>query len=86
MARSSAASASEEEEMKNAYPIMLFDRNIIDVWPFTCFVQPFVLGSDQGVSDGIHGSIFDIYLPPPTSCSTMASTAAAPPGWASWPT
>merc|ERR1712137_1443436 len=66
----------EEEEMKIAYPNMLFDRNIIDGRAMMCSVLTLSIGNNQGMGDVEYGKIYDIYFPPmylrlfdgPSSC------------------
>merc|ERR1711979_108114 len=66
----------DEEEMKIAYPIMLFDRNITDGRAMMCSILTLTIGHGQGMGDVEYGKIYDIYFPPkylrlfdgPSSC------------------
>jgi ribulose 1,5-bisphosphate carboxylase large subunit-like protein len=53
----------ENEEMKIAYPTMLFDRNITDRPAMMCNVLTLSIGNNQGMGD-VDGKIYDIYFPP----------------------
>merc|ERR1719333_2114539 len=55
----------EEEEMKIAYPTMLFDRNITDGRAMMCSILTLTIGNNQGMGDVEYGKIYDIYFPPP---------------------
>ena len=54
----------ENEEMKIAYPNLLFDRNIIDGRAMMCSVLTLTIGNNQGMGDVEYGKIYDIYFPP----------------------
>jgi len=54
----------DNEEMKIAYPNMLFDRNIIDGRAMMCSVLTLTIGNNQGMGDVEYGKIYDIYFPP----------------------
>merc|ERR1712224_617821 len=53
------------EEMKIAYPTMLFDHNIIDGRGMMCSFLTLTIGNNQGMGDVEYGKIYDFYLPPP---------------------
>ena len=52
------------EEMKIAYPTMLFDRNITDGRAMMCSILTLTIGNNQGMGDVEYGKIYDIYFPP----------------------
>ena len=54
----------ENEEMKIAYPNLLFDRNIIDGRGMMCSVLTLTIGNNQGMGDVEYGKIYDIYCHP----------------------
>ena len=54
----------DNEEMKIAYPTLLFDRNIIDGRAMMCSVLTLTIGNNQGMGDVEYGKIYDIYFPP----------------------
>jgi ribulose-bisphosphate carboxylase large chain len=54
----------DNEEMKIAYPTLLFDRNIIDGRAMMCSVLTLSIGNNQGMGDVEYGKIYDIYFPP----------------------
>merc|ERR1712151_960392 len=54
----------EEEEMKIAYPTLLFDRNIIDGRAMMCSFLTLTIGNNQGMGDVEYGKIYDFYFPP----------------------
>merc|ERR1712232_1136963 len=54
----------ENEEMKIAYPVLLFDRNITDGRAMMCSVLTLTIGNNQGMGDVKYGKIYDIYFPP----------------------
>merc|ERR1712127_423388 len=58
----------EEEEMKIAYPTMLFDRNITDGRAMMCSILTLTIGNNQGMGDVEYGKIYDIYFPPAYLC------------------
>ena len=51
----------DEEEMKIAYPTMLFDRNITDGRAMMCSILTLTIGNNQGMGDVEYGKIYDIY-------------------------
>merc|ERR1719428_1006342 len=53
------------EEMKIAYPTMLFDHNIIDGRGMMCSFLTLTIGNNQGMGDVEYGKIYDFYFPPP---------------------
>eukprot|EP00420_Gonyaulax_spinifera_P036434 CAMPEP_0197870484 /NCGR_PEP_ID=MMETSP1439-20131203/1168_1 /TAXON_ID=66791 /ORGANISM="Gonyaulax spinifera, Strain CCMP409" /LENGTH=309 /DNA_ID=CAMNT_0043489379 /DNA_START=49 /DNA_END=974 /DNA_ORIENTATION=+ len=54
----------EDEVMKIAYPVALFDRNITDGRAMMCSVLTLSIGNNQGMGDVDYGKIYDIYFPP----------------------
>merc|ERR1711972_16897 len=54
----------EAEEMKIAYPTLLFDRNITDGRAMMCSFLTLSIGNNQGMGDVDYGKIYDFYLPP----------------------
>merc|ERR1719323_1702664 len=54
----------EEEEMKIAYPVLLFDRNITDGRGMMCSFLTLAIGNNQGMGDVEYGKIYDFYFPP----------------------
>ena len=54
----------DNEEMKIAYPTLLFDRNIIDGRGMMCSFLTLAIGNNQGMGDVEYGKIYDFYLPP----------------------
>ncbi|CAE8723897.1 unnamed protein product, partial [Polarella glacialis] len=54
----------DNEEMKIAYPTLLFDRNITDGRAMMCSVLTLSIGNNQGMGDVEYGKIYDIYFPP----------------------
>eukprot|EP00445_Apocalathium_hangoei_P036994 CAMPEP_0203959432 /NCGR_PEP_ID=MMETSP0359-20131031/90480_1 /ASSEMBLY_ACC=CAM_ASM_000338 /TAXON_ID=268821 /ORGANISM="Scrippsiella Hangoei, Strain SHTV-5" /LENGTH=280 /DNA_ID=CAMNT_0050893499 /DNA_START=47 /DNA_END=885 /DNA_ORIENTATION=+ len=54
----------EEEEMKIAYPTLLFDRNITDGRAMMCSFLTLAIGNNQGMGDVEYGKIYDFYFPP----------------------
>merc|ERR1711972_828221 len=54
----------EEEEMKIAYPNLLFDRNITDGRGMMCSFLTLAIGNNQGMGDVEYGKIYDFYFPP----------------------
>merc|ERR1712178_519779 len=54
----------ENEEMKIAYPNMLFDRNITDGRAMMCSFLTLAIGNNQGMGDVEYGKIYDFYFPP----------------------
>ncbi|CAJ1394659.1 unnamed protein product [Effrenium voratum] len=54
----------DNEEMKIAYPNLLFDRNIIDGRGMMCSFLTLAIGNNQGMGDVEYGKIYDFYLPP----------------------
>ena len=51
------------EDMRIAYPIDLFDRNITDGRMMMVSVLTLIIGNNQGMGDIEHGKIHDIYFP-----------------------
>ena len=49
----------EEEEMKTAYPNMLFDRNIYDGRAMMCAILTLTIRNNQGMGDVEYGMIYD---------------------------
>eukprot|EP00434_Breviolum_minutum_P045988 symbB.v1.2.041361.t1/scaffold8099.1/size15294/4 len=54
----------DNEEMKIAYPTLLFDRNITDGRGMMCSFLTLAIGNNQGMGDVEYGKIYDFYLPP----------------------
>merc|ERR1711977_589944 len=54
----------ENEEMKIAYPTMLFDLNITDGRAMLCSFLTLTIGNNQGMGDVEYGKIYDFYFPP----------------------
>merc|ERR1711972_105989 len=54
----------ENEEMKIAYPVALFDRNITDGRAMMCPVLTLSIGNNQGMGDVEYGKNYHIYFPP----------------------
>jgi len=54
----------ENEEMKIAYPTLLFDRNITDGRAMMCSILTLTIGNNQGMGDVEYGKIYDMYFPP----------------------
>ncbi len=50
--------------MKIAYPVELFDRNIIDGRAMICSFLTLCIGNNQGMGDVEHAKIHDFYVPP----------------------
>lgn len=50
--------------MKIAYPVELFDRNIIDGSAMLCSFLTLAVGNNQGMGDVEHAKIHDFYVPP----------------------
>merc|ERR1712139_342684 len=55
----------DNEEMKTAYPTMLFDLNITDGRAMLCSFLTLTIGNNQGMGDVEYGKIYDFYFPPP---------------------
>lgn len=53
-----------KEEMKIAYPVELFDRNITDGRAMICSFLTLAIGNNQGMGDVEYAKIHDFYLPP----------------------
>jgi len=53
-----------ENLMKIAYPVELFDRNIIDGRAMICSFLTLCIGNNQGMGDVEHAKIHDFYVPP----------------------
>merc|ERR1711988_1743864 len=54
----------DNEEMKIAYPTMLFDMNITDGRAMLCSFLTLTIGNSQGMGDVEYGKIYDFYFPP----------------------
>jgi len=54
----------EQELMKIAYPIDLFDRNIIDGRAMLASIWTLTIGNNQGMGDVEYAKMHDIYIPP----------------------
>jgi ribulose-bisphosphate carboxylase large chain len=52
------------EEMRIAYPLDLFDRNITDGRMMIVSFLTLVIGNNQGMGDIQHAKIYDFYMPP----------------------
>ncbi len=52
------------EEMRIAYPIDLFDRNIIDGRMMIVSFLTLAIGNNQGMGDIQHAKMYDFYVPP----------------------
>ena len=53
-----------KEVMKIAYPIALFDRNIIDGRAMICSFLTLCIGNNQGMGDVEYAKMHDFYVPP----------------------
>merc|ERR1719450_1178508 len=53
----------ENEEMKIAYPALLFDRNITDGRAMMCSFLTLTIGNNQGMGDVEYAKIYDFYFP-----------------------
>lgn len=54
----------DKELMKIAYPVDLFDRNIIDGRAMICSFLTLVIGNNQGMGDVEYAKIHDFFVPP----------------------
>ncbi len=54
----------DRELMKIAYPLELFDRNIIDNKSMIASFLTLTIGNNQGMGDVEYGKMFDFYIPP----------------------
>ncbi|MEM8836739.1 MAG: ribulose-bisphosphate carboxylase [Pseudomonadota bacterium] len=54
----------EKELMKIAYPVELFDRNIIDGRAMICSFLTLCIGNNQGMGDVEYAKMHDFYVPP----------------------
>jgi ribulose-bisphosphate carboxylase large chain len=54
----------KNELMKIAYPVELFDRNIIDGRAMIASFLTLVIGNNQGMGDVEYGKMHDFYVPP----------------------
>lgn len=54
----------EDELMKIAYPLELFDRNMIDNKSMIASFLTLTIGNNQGMGDVEYGKMFDFYVPP----------------------
>ncbi|HHJ15425.1 MAG TPA: ribulose-bisphosphate carboxylase [Gammaproteobacteria bacterium] len=52
------------EDMRIAYPIELFDRNVTDGRMMLVSFLTLVIGNNQGMGDIAHGQMIDFYMPP----------------------
>ncbi len=52
------------EDMRIAYPLELFDRNIIDGRMMIVSFLTMAIGNNQGMGDIAHGQMIDIFFPP----------------------
>lgn len=52
------------EEMRIAYPLDLFDRNIIDGRMMMVSFLTLTIGNNQGMGDIAHAKMYDFYMPP----------------------
>jgi len=52
------------EDMRIAYPIELFDRNITDGRMMLVSFLTLVIGNNQGMGDIAHGQMIDFFMPP----------------------
>ncbi len=53
-----------DEEMRIAYPIELFDRNITDGRAMIVSFLTLTIGNNQGMGDIAHSKLYDFYVPP----------------------
>lgn len=56
--------APEQELMKIAYPVDLFDRNITDGRAMICSFLTLAIGNNQGMGDVEYAKMHDFYVPP----------------------
>ena len=54
----------EKELMKIAFPVALFDRNMIDGRAMIVSFLTMAVGNNQGMGDVEYGKMFDFYVPP----------------------
>ncbi len=54
----------EKEEMKLAFPLGLFDRNIIDGRAMVVSMMTLLVGNNQGMGDVDYAKLLDFYVPP----------------------
>lgn len=54
----------ENEEMRIAYPLGLFDRNITDGRAMIVSYLTLTIGNNQGMGDIAHAKMYDFYVPP----------------------
>ncbi len=54
----------DKELMKLAYPVELFDRNIIDGRAMICSFLTLAIGNNQGMGDVEYAKMHDFYVPP----------------------
>jgi hypothetical protein len=85
------------EEMRIAYPIDLFDRNITDGRMMIVSFLTLAIGNNQGMGDIEHAKMYDFFMPPRAiqlfdaswaARSRTAATSPAPsssPSWACGP-
>jgi len=55
---------ADQELMKIAYPVELFDRNIIDGRAMICSFLTLTIGNNQGMGDVEYAKMHDFYVPP----------------------
>ncbi len=55
---------AEKETMKIAYPVELFDRNVIDGRAMLASFLTLTIGNNQGMGDVEYAKIHDFYVPP----------------------
>jgi ribulose-bisphosphate carboxylase large chain len=68
------------EDMRIAYPIDLFDRNVTDGRMMIVSFLTLVIGNNQGMGDIEHAKIHDFYVPeraPPRTSPTCGASSAA---------
>ena len=53
----------ETEEVRIAYPLGLFDRNVIDGRMMMVSFLPLTIGNTQGMGDIAHAKMYDFYMP-----------------------
>ncbi len=52
------------EEMRIAYPVELFDRNVIDGRAMLVSMLTMMIGNNQGMGDVKHAKMYDFWIPP----------------------
>lgn len=53
----------ETEEVRIAYPLGLFDRNVIDGRMMMVYFLTLTIGNNQGMGDIAHAKMYDFYMP-----------------------